>query len=212
MPPDASASTPSGVASLTAPRAAEILSRLLGRPPQAISLRVLQGRPRGACAAFFGIPGDAFDVMLLRAVQAFEAEAWPGTPRPPLLGADEEAAQAGALAQALEAGAAEEGAAPEVKRHARVLLHLRAMAPGVRAAMEAQEEALEASPRARREAWVRRGLVLLLMAAALYFYQRQQAAPPPRPARPRAAAVRALRFHPGRAPPRALPASGKDRS
>ena len=169
------------MASLTAQRLAGLLSRMGGRPPQALARRLLQGRSREECAAFYGISVPAFDVLLLRAAQALEAAAWPGQPRAPLLPTAEEEAQAAQLARALEEAPPPE-LGPEVKRHARLLSHLRAQADEVNAGLDALERAAESSPRARRDAWIRRGLVLLLAAAALLLYQRQQAsAPAPQP-------------------------------
>lgn len=183
---DRAHASPAGLASLTAPRLAALLSGLEGRAGQALTLRFLEGRSRADCAAFFGISPRAFDVMLFRAAATLEAAASPG-PRPPLLRSDEEAALATQLALALDEPpdpAREAALAPEVKRALRLLRHLRQLAPEVRAQLEALERAAENSPTARRDVWVRRLLVLLLIAAALYLYQRQQLLAPERPRAP----------------------------
>ncbi len=174
MAPETRAAPPAGMASLTAPRLAEVLAALEGRPPQALGLRVLEGRSREDCAAFFGISPDAFDVMLLRAVRALEEAALPG-PREPLLPFAEERLQAAQLARVLASDAVPEAElAPEVKRHARMLRHLRELAPDVKSALDALQRAREESPKAKRDLWIRRALVVLLIAAALYLYGRQQ--------------------------------------
>jgi hypothetical protein len=162
-----------------------VLAALEGRPPQALGLRLLEGRSREDCAAFFGISPGAFDVMLLRAARELEQAALPG-PAQPLLPSGEERHQAAQLARVLEGDALPEAElAPEVKRDARLLRHLREHAPEVKAALDALQREAESSPKAKRDLWIRRGLVVLLIASALYLYGRQQApSPPPGPPSP----------------------------
>jgi RNA polymerase sigma factor (sigma-70 family) len=55
-------------------RVSEVLGRLNPRYAQALTLRMLDERPRDACAAILGVSPATFDVVLHRAVAALKKE------------------------------------------------------------------------------------------------------------------------------------------
>ena len=157
-------------ATAAARRLLGLLERIPSRAVRALNLRLVEGRSREECAGFFGISPEAFDVMLLRAVDAFLAEAVPSpAPRPPAPPFSEELSAARELAAALASGCPPAGAAQA--RRFSGLTRLRALAPQLLAEMEAASR-LEESSRSRWDGLLRKGLVLLLAGAAIYLYAR----------------------------------------
>lgn len=158
------------------------------RPSALLLRRLVEGRPVEACAEFYGVSPEAFSVSLLRAAVTLGGSA--GLPVRGPAGAEEEAAWARMLAEALEREDARLPAAlvPVVE----LCRRLRAAGPEVAAGMEAAALEDAASPQRRREEWLRRLAVAALLALTAYLYLTRPEEPPrrPRPAIPAAPAPR----------------------
>lgn len=162
---------------LSAAELAEALKKLPYRQMGFLEGRLVRRRSLEACAAFYGITPEAFSVHLLRAGLALtEAEALPC--RPPV-DASEEAEWSRALSEALEDETAEVPTA--LVRTVKLCRRMRELGPQVEATLEAAEREEEASPKRRREDWVRRLVILALLGltAWLYFSRAEEAPEPP---------------------------------
>lgn len=139
-----------------------VLERMPPRSARTLVLRLVEGRSRDECAAFYGISPEAFDLMLLRASD--ELLTAQGTPAE-RLDFEEERRAARTLAADLEAA----GGLPRDARDGRwgALLQLRST-PGLAEELAAAERA--EAERSRKELLIRRVLIVLLAAAALYLY------------------------------------------
>jgi hypothetical protein len=171
-PPDASALSPTALA--------EALRALPYRQAALLTLRLVQGRSREDCAAFYGISPAAFSVHLLRAALALATVAHLPS-RPPAEEAEEDV-WSRALAEALEREpmTAPAGLAPVVA----LCRRLQASGSEVAATLDAIELAEASSPRRQREDWLRRVAILALLALTAFLYWNRPAEPPERPARP----------------------------
>jgi len=143
-------------------RLARALADLPPRDARLASLVLLDGLPRLRCAAHYGIPLEAADVWLLRAVRGWSQRL--GEAQPPPAPDALERRQARALGAALE-GTLPPGD-PDVPRPALSFsLRVRSRAPGLRALLAEQERA--APPPSRWERWIRLAVALALVALAL---------------------------------------------
>ncbi|WXH32553.1 hypothetical protein WA016_06548 [Myxococcus stipitatus] len=155
------------------PRAAALLNR-----------RLVVGDSLAACARFLGVSEAALSVSLLRAAVAL-ARRLHSTAREPTEG-EEEAAWARMLSAALEREDAPvpAGLVPVVE----VCRRLRAVGGEVAAGLEAATQEDQASPRRRREDWMRKLAVAALLALTAYLYlsrpQEPSRQPPPPPRQP----------------------------
>ncbi|WP_217917972.1 hypothetical protein, partial [Myxococcus sp. AM009] len=142
------------------------LRELEPRPAAMLSLRLVEGRSREACAAHYGIPAQAFSVLLLRAAIALALHR--GAPAREPASEDEEAAWARMLSDALEREDARFPAAlaPVVE----TCRALQTLASQVATGLEAAEREARASPQRRREEWLRRLAVALLLAMTAWLY------------------------------------------
>jgi hypothetical protein len=168
-----------------------LIAALRGLEPRASALlvrRLVEGRSQEACAAFYGVPVEAFSVLLVRAGGALARGAGLAAREPS--GDDEEAAWARLLAGALEREDAPALAAlgPVVE----VCRRLRAAGPEVAAGLEATAKAELESPHRRREEWLRRLAVALLLALTAYLYLSR----PEEPARRRRPAIQVQPLEP----------------
>jgi hypothetical protein len=144
------------------------LERLSPRSAPALGLRLLEKRSRESCAGFFGISLDAFDVMLLRAARELAAVER-GERVEPIGSYEEELNEARSLAA---------GRLPLASK----LLSIEALAEPVKAQIEEAARANEASPKYRRETWLRRLVVVAIVAVTAWFYvQGQNRKTPPNP-------------------------------
>jgi len=173
--------SPEPAASRLSPSA--LITALRGLEPRPSALlvrRLVGGRSQAECAAFYGVPEEAFSVLLVRAGVALAWEAGLGAREPS--GDDEEAAWARMLAGALEREDAPVLAAlgPVVE----VCRRLRAAGPEVAAGMEATARAELESPTRRREEWLRRLAVAALLALTAYLYLSRPEEPSRRPRAP----------------------------
>lgn len=170
--PDASRlSTPVLIAALRA---------LEPRPSALLIRRLVEGQAPRDCAVFYGVSEASFAVLLLRAGIALAREA--GLPAREPAGEDEDAAWARMLTEALEREDARLPTAlvPVVE----VCRRLRALGPEVAVGMEAAARDDAASPRRRREDWLRRLAVAALLALTAYLYLSRPEEPPRRPRPP----------------------------
>jgi hypothetical protein len=143
-------------------RLARALSDLPPRDGRFAALVLVDGLPRELCAAHYGVPLEAADVWLLRAVRRWAEQA--GEAQPPEAPDALERRQARALGAALE-GALPRGD-PDVPGPAfSFSLRVRARATALRALLEEWERA--APPPSRWEKWIRIGVALALVALAL---------------------------------------------
>jgi hypothetical protein len=161
------------VAKMSAGELRDVLERMPSRSARVLVLRLVEGRSPEACAAFYGISVEAFDVMLLRA--ADELLATVGTSQE-WLDFDTERRAARALAEGLESGISPLGRAQGLRWAA--LARLKALAAELAAELDAAARAEAQAPRSRKEALIRKALVVLLAGAALYLYSRGQGALP----------------------------------
>ncbi|WP_342374699.1 hypothetical protein NVS55_25560 [Myxococcus stipitatus] len=153
------------------PRAAALLTR-----------RLVAGDSLTDCARFLGVPDAALSVSLLRAGVALTRSLSP-TAREPAEG-EEEAAWARMFAEALEREDAPvpTGLVPVVE----VCRRLRGVRGEVATGMEAATQEEQASPRRRREDWMRKLAVAALLALTAYLYlsrPQEPSRPPPPPPR-----------------------------
>jgi hypothetical protein len=144
----------------------ELLRKLPPRPAALLRRRLARGDSLEACAAFYGVPPEAFSTHLLREALTLTA-AVGGTTRSPET-PDEEAAWARQLSAALERETAT--VSPALADTVALCRRLLAAGPEVEAALETAEREEAASPRRRREDFLRRLAVGLLLALAAYFY------------------------------------------
>lgn len=156
-------------------RIRQTLEAIPPRSAHVLTLRLVEGLSRDECARLYGIRPEAFDFLLLRAAREYAAEGHArelsGAPPPPPRAFEAEALQAAALAAALDGTAS---APAEVAAMAEALRGVAARAPEVRERLLAAERALEASPRHRRETWLRRLAILAIVALTAYFYVRSE--------------------------------------
>ncbi|WP_233277956.1 hypothetical protein [Myxococcus stipitatus] len=152
------------------PRAAALLTR-----------RLVAGDSLEGCARFLGVSEAALSVSLLRAAVVLARSLTP-TAREPAEG-EEEAAWARMLTAALEREEAPvpTGLVPVVD----VCRRLRAVSGEVATGLESATQEELASPRRRREDWMRRLAVAALLALTAYLYlsrpQEPSRLPPPPP-------------------------------
>ncbi|QDE98496.1 hypothetical protein BHS05_23080 [Myxococcus xanthus] len=142
------------------------LRELEPRPAAMLIHRLVEGRSREACATHYGIPAQAFSVLLLRAAIGLARHR--GAPAREPASEDEEAAWARMLADALERQDAKFPTAltPVVE----TCRELQTLAPQVATGLETAEQEARASPQRRREEWVRRLAVALLLAMTAWLY------------------------------------------
>lgn len=142
------------------------LRELEPRPAAMLILRLVEGRSREACATHYGIPAQAFSVLLLRAAIALALHQ--GAPARAPASEDEEAAWARMLTDALERQDAKFPAAlaPVVE----TCRALQSQAAQVATGLEAAEREARASPQRRREEWLRRLAVAALLAMTAWLY------------------------------------------
>ncbi|MFP2960236.1 hypothetical protein ACLEPN_21030 [Myxococcus sp. 1LA] len=142
------------------------LRELEPRPAAMLVHRLVEGHSLAACATHYAITPDAFSVLLLRAALALALHR--GLPAREPASADEEAAWARMLADALERQDARfpAGVAPVVETCRELQAHAGAVATG----LEAAEQESRASPQRRREEWLRRLAVALLLALTAWLY------------------------------------------
>jgi hypothetical protein len=166
---------------LSPPALIAALRALEPRPSALLIRRLVEGRPLEACAAFYGVPVEAFSVLLLRAGLALAREV--GLPAREPASEEEEAAWARMLAEAL---AREDARFPtSLAPVAEVCRRLRAVGAEVAAGLESAARDDAASPHRRREDWLRRLAVAALLALTAYLYLSRPEEPPRRPpARP----------------------------
>lgn len=141
------------------------LQALAPRSTRALTLRLLKGLSRSECASFYGISPQAFDLMFLRAAREYQGEPQGALPF------ETESRQATLLSQALEQGAT---ATAELAPLAERLREVSRLAREVSQRIEEAWRVEEASPRRRREDWIRRALILAVVALALFFYWREK--------------------------------------
>ncbi|MDY7233206.1 hypothetical protein [Hyalangium rubrum] len=159
------------------------LARLLrALPPRAAALlrrRLVRGDSLEASATFYGVSAEALSLHLLREALALTVAAG-GSARAPA-NADEEEAWARQFTAALERETAT--VSPALADPVALCRRFLAVGHEVETALEAIESEETASPRRRREDFLRRLAVALLLAVAAYFYwaqPREPEAPPPR--------------------------------
>ncbi|AEI68166.1 hypothetical protein LILAB_31425 [Corallococcus macrosporus] len=142
------------------------LRELEPRPAAMLVHRLVEGHSLAACATHYAIPPDTFSVHLLRAALALTRRR--GLPAREPASADEETAWARRLAEALERQDARfpAGLAPVVE----TCRELQAQAGPVATGLEAAEQESRASPRRRREEWLRRLAVALLLGLTAWLY------------------------------------------
>jgi hypothetical protein len=150
------------------PASRDRLRAISPRSAQALVLRLVEGTPREACAAAYGIRPESWDVKLNRALAEYCA-------RPPLeaLPYAQEAADAQALGAALETGSPPGDA--RLAHLWRAAQPLQENGAAVRRALDAAAAADESSPARRREEWLRKAAILAIVALTAFFYLR---APP----------------------------------
>ena len=160
--------------------AVDLGTALRALPPRSAAFllrRLAQGHSLEDCATFYGISAEAFSLHLLRsALTLAQHLSLPG--RPPETDA-EEALWARALAEALERES--EVHPPSLRGAVSLCRRLRGVGPEVTQALQAAEQAEEASPARGREEWLRRLAILLLLAITAYLYFNRAEEPPARP-------------------------------
>ena len=154
-PPDTA-----GAGSAPAADLVRALERIPARSAQAIRLRLVERGSPGACAAFYGIRTEAFDVLLLRAVRELSAElAADQLPARPL-GDDEESIASADLARALD------GTSPPRGRDAALAVAIAQRAGELDRLLRARDAALAAGEPLWMRA-LRLAVIAALIAAAL---------------------------------------------
>jgi hypothetical protein len=169
--PDATRLSPEALVSALRelePRTAAILVR-----------RLVEDRPLDACAAWYGIEGEAFSAHLLRAGVALAKRTGQSARLPE--GTDEAAAWERMLAAAVEKDTAPVPVA--LAPVARVCQRLHELGPQVEAALARAAEAEASSPARAREEWLRKLAVAALLALTAWLYWTRPPEPTPRPER-----------------------------
>lgn len=175
------------------------LKRLPPRTEQLLLLRFVDGLSDAECAERYGIAERPWAVHLLRSAKLFAlATEAPGGPpllpmeEPSAAGAEEaDAAELVAVLERLAGGRQTPGAAalespiggpeaPEVAALVAPLRALRERAFEVRQMMTARAREELASPRFRRNEWLRRAALVVLIGAALWLYREELLALLPR--------------------------------
>lgn len=164
-------------AQLTPASLGEVLRSLPPRPAALLRRRLTQGASQEACATFYGVTAEALSVHVLREAQALTS-AVGGSARPPA-SQDEEEAWARQLSAALDREAAP--VSPALVDTVALCKRMQSVGKEVEHHLAELERLEEASPKRRREEFLRRLAVGLLLALAAYFYWTR----PPDPAPPR---------------------------
>jgi len=143
------------------------LGGLSVRSAQALQLKLVAGMSVADCAAFFGIPQAAFDVMLLRAAREARARLEPGVQSIAPTSYAEEVEQAAQLAGSVDSGASLAG---ELGALLRLLQQIQSAANEIRAQNAAELLEEKTSLRSRRKNLFWRALLLIIIAASLALY------------------------------------------
>jgi len=160
---------------LEARRFRAAIGELSVRSAQALQLRLVTGVARADCAAFFGIPQAAFDVMLLRAAREVRSRLEPTAKSIAPTSYAEEVREAALLAGSVDSGAALGG---ELGALLCLLQQIQSAASEIRAQNAAALLEEKTSMRSRRKNLFWRALLLLIIAASLTLYLWPR--PPPR--------------------------------
>ncbi len=153
----------------------QILKALPARQAQPLTFFAVEGRSVGQCADLFGISEPAFDIMLLRAAEAYQSALEhvaqrPGGRRSPWRTA-EETSRARALREALDGHAVP--ADPALLSLRDALRELQQQAPALRALDEEALRRAQQTPRRWDEVWLRRLLVIAVLALTALLQARE---------------------------------------
>src|SRR5262249_33277367 len=152
-------------ARMTPPELQAALARTPARSAQLLSHRLLEAKSREDCAALYGLPLEAWDILFLRATRDFERALGSRAPH-----SDDanEAAQAAQLSRALT---------PE-------LIELSDHRDELRRLIEKAQADWESSPGHTLEIWARRIAIIVIIALTAYFYWREEQQKKPVPYAP----------------------------
>jgi hypothetical protein len=138
------------------------LAKTPARSAQVLSHRLLEAKSREACAALYGLPLEAWDVLFLRATQDFERALGRS------VATGDESAAARRLSDSLT---------PELRE-------LEAHREELKRLIDKAHADYEASPSHTLEVWARRIAIIVIVALTAWFYWREERQKKPIPYAP----------------------------